>query len=259
MFVIIPVEVIVMNEHDYLKRFNMMLKNEVTLNYLAQMQEQHLEFIPFENLDVLRKEPIYLNLEIIYQKVVTNTRGGFCYELNGLFQWLLTKLGFEAALIAATVLKKGNKWAKDDTHAAIIVQLDQPYLVDVGFGAATPRIPIPLSGEAVNDVHGIYRIQQLDDKFFDLILKNKSGERILYRVQKDNKELSYFHEGIVYNQVSKESTFTHYDIVTRSTKNGQLTLNDQTLTVLEDGIKTTKELTSQEKNALLLELFTISI
>lgn len=248
-----------MNEHNYLSRFNMSLQNDVMLHYLAQMQEHHLEFIPFENLDVLRKEPIYLNLEPIYQKIVIKNRGGFCYELNGLFQWLLTKLGFEADLVAATVLKKGNKWAKDDTHAAIIVQLDQPYLVDVGFGASTPRIPIPLNGEAVKDVHGTYRIEQLADDYFDLILNNKSGERTLYRVQKDNKELSYFHEGIVYNQVSTESTFTHYDIVTRSTKNGQLTLNDQTLTILEDGIKTKKELTPQEKDALLLELFTISI
>src|SRR5690625_6632327 len=87
--------------------------------------------IPFENLDVGRKIPIYLNLETIYEKVVQQKRGGFCYEVNGLFHWLLVTLGFQAQLVAATVKRPSGVWAKTDTHVGIIVELnDKQYLVD---------------------------------------------------------------------------------------------------------------------------------
>ena len=62
-----------------------------------------MQHMPFENLDVIRKVPIYLNLQRIYEKIVSRKRGGYCYELNGLFNWLLTELGYDAHLIAATV------------------------------------------------------------------------------------------------------------------------------------------------------------
>ena len=73
-----------MDPIKYLKRFDAYPVEENFLQDLARLQQLHMEHIPFENLDVIRKVPIYLNLEKIYDKVVNNRRGGYCYELNGL-------------------------------------------------------------------------------------------------------------------------------------------------------------------------------
>ena len=248
-----------MDTDKYLTRFNAFSCKEVSLQNLENLQNLHLQHIPFENLDVIRKVPIYLNLTTIYNKIVTNNRGGFCYELNGLFHSLLLKLGYDAHLVSATVLRNTGEWAKPDTHAAILVYLDQPYLVDVGFGAATHRLPIPLSTKEKTDVAATYSVKRYEDQLFDLIRKSKIEERTLYRFSTEKKSLIDFHEGCVFNQVAKESSFTHTDIVTRATPSGRITLADRTLTVMESGVQKKSDLSSDEKTRALQDLFTIHL
>ena len=248
-----------MDMDQYVARFDASLFKDVSLDNLAQLQNLHLLHVPFENLDVIRRTPIYLNLKTIYDKVVTNHRGGYCYELNGLFQTLLTSLGYEAHLISATVLGKNGKWAKADTHAAIIVQLDKPYLVDVGFGAATPRLPIPLDGSERVDLDAVYSVKNFEGPLFDLMRKSESGERTLYRFNVEKKYLLDFHEGCVFNQISKDSVFTHTDIVTRATPVGRITLSDHTLTEIENGVPKTSILSAEDKSSVLLDLFQLRV
>ncbi len=143
------------NIEKYLTRFHASYDQIPSLQQLTTLQKLHMFEIPFENLDVIRREPIYLNLNSIYEKIVLRKRGGYCYELNGLFHWLLEKLGYDASLIAATVCRPNGQWAKPETHAAILVQLNEPYLVDVGFGDST-ILPIPLNGDSRTDVSGTY-------------------------------------------------------------------------------------------------------
>ncbi len=87
----------------YLKRLNVKKEVQADLASLAYLQNQHLLTVPFENLDVMNKVYIPLAVDTFYQKIVENQRGGFCYELNGLFQWLLNQLGFASFLSGATV------------------------------------------------------------------------------------------------------------------------------------------------------------
>ena len=258
-----------MDIDNYLARFNASAYKEVSLENLEKLQNLHLQHIPFENLDVIRKEPIYLNLPRIYKKIVSNNRGGYCYELNGLFHWLLTDLGYDVHFVSATVLRATGKWAKPNTHAALVVILDQPYLVDVGFGAATPRLPVPLNEQEKSDVAATYSIKKYDgeqlahhastDILFDLIRKSSSEERILYRFNSEPKVFDDFHEGSVFNQVSKDSSFTHTDVVTRATPTGRISLSDQTLTIYENGVQEKTELTAADKTRVLKDLFSITL
>lgn len=250
---------ILLEVQQYLARFNAPSINEVSLSVLTKLQQLHLLHVPFENLDVIRKVPIYLNLQNIFSKIVQDKRGGYCYELNGLFQALLTELGYDTHLVAATVLRPNGQWAKADTHAAILVLLDQPYLVDVGFGAATPRTPIPLDGSERTDTNGTYKAEQAHHHTFDLTLANKSGIRTLYRFHTAKKNLVDFHEGCVFNQVAKESSFTHTDIISRATETGRITLTDQTLSVIDNGIQTTTELSAEEKVRILQDIFNLYV
>ncbi|RLQ83867.1 arylamine N-acetyltransferase [Planomicrobium sp. Y74] len=245
-----------MNPIKYLKRFDAYPIEENYLQDLAKLQSLHMQHIPFENLDVIRKVPIYLNLESIYDKVVNQHRGGYCYELNGLFCWLLQQIGFDAKMISATVMKPDGSYAKPDTHAAIIVELDAPYLVDAGFGDSTIS-PIPLGGERHTDNSGTYRIDEIETDVYELTRENNGDEKVLYRFMLDEKKLEDFHEGCIFNQVSEESTFTHDDIVTKATPEGRVTLTGTTLTRTMDGRKEKQELTEAEKTKLLEEEFGI--
>ena len=68
-----------------------------------------------------------------HAKIVDRKRGGFCYELNGLFAALLRTLGYRVELLQARVYGNGAYGPPFD-HMAVRVLLDRPYLVDVGFG-----------------------------------------------------------------------------------------------------------------------------
>src|SRR5699024_1137961 len=114
----------------YLQRIHVRKRSDIRLSFLKELQEQHMLNVPFEILDVMHKIPIPLNVESYYQRVIEQKRGGFWYELNGLFHWLLQSLGFRCRLIAGTVKRPDGGWALSESHATQIVYLDQPYLVD---------------------------------------------------------------------------------------------------------------------------------
>ncbi|MEP6788502.1 MAG: arylamine N-acetyltransferase, partial [Acidobacteriota bacterium] len=88
-----------MNRDEYLSRIEVdvsVVRPDVETLRLLQLQ--HLLHVPFENLDIHWKRPIVLDTDRFYEKIVINGRGGFCYELNGLFNELLIAIGFHTHL-----------------------------------------------------------------------------------------------------------------------------------------------------------------
>ena len=247
-----------MDAQKYLKRIAVSAERNLDLDYLKELQSSHMHKIPFENLDVTRKIPIQLDRDAFYEKILERTRGGFCYELNGLFQYLLSELGFQSHLISCTV-KKPDGWVREDSHAAILVYLNQiPYLADVGFGDSV-RQPLPLTGEEKTDVSGTYRIRESVEGKYDLQRLEDGEWRILYRFSDKPKQLSDFHDACFFNQTSPESHFTHGDLATIATKNGRVTLSRLTVTKSGEGTKEKYELTEEEKKEFLREQFNIKL
>ena len=79
----------------YLKRIKMSYPLEATLENLHKLQLNHLKYIPYENLSILYGEPISLDGQDLYKKIIVNERGGFCFETNALYQWLLKAIGYQ--------------------------------------------------------------------------------------------------------------------------------------------------------------------
>src|SRR5881227_1245928 len=75
-----------------------------------------------------------LDDESLFDKIVTRRRGGFCYELNGLFSALLRALGFHVAMLSAEVANDDETFSAPFDHMTLMVTLDERWLVDVGFG-----------------------------------------------------------------------------------------------------------------------------
>ncbi|WHY63890.1 arylamine N-acetyltransferase family protein [Cytobacillus firmus] len=247
-----------MDAQKYLQRIKVSADRNLDLEYLTKLQRGHMLNIPFENLDVTRKIPIRLDTDLFSEKILERSRGGFCYELNGLFQLLLSELGFQSHLISCTV-KKPDGWAREDSHAAILVYLHQvPHLVDVGFGDSV-RQPLPLTGEEKTDVSGTYRIKATAGKKFDLQRLEDGKWKILYRFSDKPVQLGDFHDACLFNQTSPESHFTHGDLATIATKNGRITISGLTVTRSEESGKNKFELTEEEKREFLLGQFKIKL
>lgn len=240
----------------YLARIGVEDTGKADLELLGRLQEQHMLHIPFENLDVMRKVPIGLDPAGYYEKVVEHHRGGFCYELNGLFNWLLAELGYNTRLIAATVLRPDGTWAMEKSHAAQIVELDQPYLVDVGFGDSA-RVPIPLTGEAKEDVSGVYRAVEVEEGIYQLQRKGESGWHALLKFDLTPRKLAEFEEACGFNQTSPESNFTQKQIVTIAVPDGRITLSDDKLTITRNGEKECFSVSDGERTSVLNKYFGI--
>lgn len=98
----------------------------------------HVRAIPFENLDILLGRPIRLDLASLVQKLVRDRRGGYCFEQNTLFSYVLRALGFRLRTLAARVRPTPGV-VLPRTHMLLEVDVaGAPYLADVGFGGHGP-------------------------------------------------------------------------------------------------------------------------
>lgn len=116
----------------YLERIGAERPETIDLDSLTALMRAHLQAVPFENLDVFHQRPVQTSLDWSVPKIVDRRRGGWCFENNGAFGALLSSLGCEVRYLGAAVLLNGPNSTLD--HLCLEVRLDQPYLVDVGFG-----------------------------------------------------------------------------------------------------------------------------
>jgi N-hydroxyarylamine O-acetyltransferase len=104
------------------------------LETLRGLHKKHLLSVPFENLDIHLGRPIVLSEEAFYEKIIRDHRGGFCYELNGSFAALLTRLGFKVTMLSARVASRSGGFSPEFDHMTLLVAFKGRWLVDVGFG-----------------------------------------------------------------------------------------------------------------------------
>lgn len=212
----------------YLERIRYEGALEPTQDVLSNLHHANLLTVPFENLDIHMGRPIQLNEEHLFEKIVTQRRGGFCYELNGMFAWMLRELGFKVDLLSAEVFENGV-FSPEFDHLVILVRLEEDWLVDVGFGDYFVR-PLKLfeSGEQVQNGTA-YRIEQ-SANYRVLSQQDESGTwEHSYRFNLEPRELSDYMGRCRYHQTSPRSHFTQKRLCTRLTEEGRITLRDRRL------------------------------
>ena len=149
----------------YLRRIRFDGSVRSDLATLRAIHRAHQYAIPFENLDVLLRRPVVLDVEANYDKIVRQRRGGWCYELNGVMGWALKEIGFEVMRMSAGVMRVRAGDAVLGNHLCLLVCLDQRYLVDVGFGGSLVE-PLPLSASEREDRPYRLGLSELDDNYW---------------------------------------------------------------------------------------------
>jgi len=217
-----------MNRQSYLNRIGIE-KTDVTadLESLKLLQRQHLLTVPFENLDIHWKRPIVLDDNSFYDKIVGEKRGGFCYELNGLFYKLLTEIGFKNKIISARVSKGDGTFGAEYDHLAIITQVgNKEYLVDVGFGSFTAEPLEFVSDVEQKDANGVFLIRKFDDEYFEVVKKDGDSWQSEYIFTILKRDLAEFAGMCQFHQTSPESHFTRGKVCSLMTLGGRKTLTD---------------------------------
>ncbi|MGA7270831.1 MAG: arylamine N-acetyltransferase [Acidimicrobiia bacterium] len=223
-----------MDATAYLARIGLDPGIEPTLANLERLQRAHLTAVPFENLDVFHRRGVRTTEDWSVPKIVDRRRGGWCFELNGAFAWLLTELGYRVRRLAATVI--GGSDSPMPTHLTLEVSLDRPYLVDVGFGDSFIR-PLPLDSEGPHD-GGTGRYGFVFEDTMTTLVSHEEDDGIKpqYRFGPDERTTAGFEPASMYLQTTPGLAWTESRFATRLIDGGP-----DRVTLLEDVLKFRRE------------------
>lgn len=241
-----------MNLPKYLQRIGFNGTPKADFQTLQALQYAHMHHVPFENLDIHYDTYIKVDLERFYDKIVNHYRGGFCFELNGLFNWALQEIGFEVTMLSAAVVRDNGIYGLELGHLTNMVHLDSKrWLVDVGFGDS---FPYPL--EFVMDQVQIqqerwYKLAQLSKNRYQYSVSDDQGVTYKHWWQFSlmPRQLSDFPDACHYMQTSPDTHFTHNRVCSLSTSTGRITLSELTLKT-RVGLKQTTEILANEREFL---------
>jgi N-hydroxyarylamine O-acetyltransferase len=231
--------------NGYLERLGVS-GGEPTAPRLRELHEQHLRRIPFENLSIHLGEPIVLGIPELFAKIVSGGRGGFCYELNGLFAELLRGIGYDVELLSCAVYGPDGLGAPF-AHLALSVGTpdgDERWLADVGFGRHSVG-PLRLgTSEDQDDPNGVFRLATTTAGDIDVSLNGKPQ----YRIEPRPRTLDDFVPTCWWQQTAPESHFRVGPVCSRLTESGgHVTLAGRLLITTEGGERTESTLGSDDE------------
>lgn len=249
---------------SYLSRIN--FKSPVLLNHetLCSLHRAHMLAVPFENLDIVPlKRQIQLDRQSLWDKIIVRRRGGFCYELNGLFAWLLKEIGFEVTYLNGRVYNRDGKRGRNFDHLTLQVGIpNRPdrWIADVGFGDSFLE-PLVFN-DAKDQTQGLraYRLEPFEDGL-DMLQRDYAGtwKRQYFFDLQPRKFPGDYEDTCLFHQTSPLSTFTRGSVISISTMDGRITLDDDHLIVTKNGQREERSVSSKERPDLLSEYFDVTL
>ena len=239
------------DQQSYLKRISYSSTLTPSPETLRKIHVAHMQSVPFENLDIHYGRHIELSPNAFFRKIVQQNRGGFCYELNGLFAELLKSIGYSVTLLSARVAGADGVFGPDFDHMTLLIDLDERWIADVGFG----------------------------DSFVEPLLLDKTEEQIQngkrYRIVPDGNAFLYqsfdkevwinqyvfdltphalqdYEEMCLYHQTSPDSPFTQKVVCSKATPEGRITLTDKKWIVTSGNKRIETDLSGKEHFLSLL-------
>ena len=237
---------------NYFRRIAYNGKTQKDISTVSEIMRCQLFSVPFENLDVQAGKIVSLVPEEIVEKILVRNRGGYCYEVNGLFAMALAELGVPYIFVAARPMIYPVRRPK--THMAIVAEVDgEKWLIDLGFGSNSIRKPMRLD---VTDVE----VQQDADRFM-LSKTDESKYRLKAFVEGEwvnqyefdlyPQEWIDFVPANHLNSTHPDTIFVKKLIVVLQNPTGKVVLMGDTLKTVSNGI-TTKEFVSPENRSAIL-------
>jgi N-hydroxyarylamine O-acetyltransferase len=227
---------------QYLERIGLTERPKADEEGLKRAHAAQAFSIPFENLDIHLGRIISLRDEDLAAKLIYRKRGGYCFELNGIFCLALKAMGFNVRPVLARVLY-GRRVPGARTHEVLIVTIaGRKWLADVGFGGPGVRLPLPITPDQIEEQCGErYRLQQ--DPMLGRILRKESRNAVLDLYSFDERELTMDMDIDMANHFTAtwpDSIFRLHRMCALPKPWGRVTLEDMQLTIHRDGQSTSR-------------------
>lgn len=245
----------------YLSRIGCSDLTDLTKENLDKLIYSHQCNIPFENLDVCAGVPdLSLEAEDLFEKIVVYRRGGFCFELNGLFVLLLRSVGYDAVSVMCRVAANRD-FLGNLAHRAVLVRLNgKRYLCDVGLGGPMAPFAVELTAEKQTQYGETYWIEETYEGWYlqkRLTSSGEEGNVIIFAPQPFLPADFYpICRALIGN---KESFFRKINMVNRRTPNGNINVRDHLLTITENGTHEEKVFSDDEFPKILKSLFEMEL
>ena len=243
---------------QYFERIGYCQAVDTTLETLSGLQWAHITHIPYENLDILAGIPLSLKVENLFQKIIVRKRGGFCFELQGLYKELLESIGFRMVQYSARFMDELGI-VQMRRHRVLVVQIgNRRYLTDVGIRSESPRMPIELVyGTLQSDGVCEYRFQR--DDFYGWVLCQKEYEKSwkpLYGFTEEPQIDDDFIMPCFYCEKHPDSTFNKFMKISIFSRESNFTLVDGIFQEYRNAkIQYRKKLTSQSETSNILKIY----
>lgn len=235
------------DRNEYLARIGFVQKEgESSEEQLFRLHRCHSLSIPFENFTPFCGEYPSLNPDDIFKKVVRNRRGGYCFELNLLFQQLLEDFGYQVRPIFCRPYS-GEGVKLPLTHRMMLVFLgEKTWLADVGLGGNGWIEPLLLQMDVEQHQWGrCYRITEDPDMGYVVQVKRREGYATAVAFGTQKAEESDFVMSNHYTAAHPASPFVNRMMCTIPTLNGRNTIRDTKLRIETNGNTVESELNPQ--------------
>jgi N-hydroxyarylamine O-acetyltransferase len=210
---------------------------------IAALMRAHMAAIPFENFDVLLGRGIRVDLDSVFAKLVTDRRGGYCYEHGTLFQAALRALGVEVIAHAARVLLVAPKSEAPRTHMFLtVVDGGTTWVLDPGFGGPGPVLPVPLvEGQEARHGRDVHRMVRRDGEWVLEGLMN-GAMAPLWTASLEPQLPVDFELANHYVSTFPGSLFLSRLMIRALTPDGRVSAMNRDLTILRDGVAEKRQL-----------------
>jgi N-hydroxyarylamine O-acetyltransferase len=195
------------------------------------LHRAHQYAVPFENLDVQLRRPLGLEASASYDKIVRRRRGGWCYEMNGLMEWALKQLGFDVMRLSAGVMRERTGDVQLGNHLLLLVRLDVPYVVDVGFGGSLTG-PVPLAVSEWDDRPYRLGLTQTSDGYWRFVETAPDNDPFTFDFRLAPAEETLFAAKCRELQTSETSPFIQNLVVQRRSGDAHLSLRGRVLSTI---------------------------
>ncbi len=249
-----------MDRAKYLERIDYTDEIEVTDDILIKLHKKHVYQIPFENLDVHYKRPFDLDIDRVYKKIINEGRGGFCYELNSLFNHLLNDFGFSSRIIASRIIDQDGTLGPELDHMAIYVKTEKEFLLDVGYGDLFIT-PLEIRSGVQYDGRNYFRIDKMNQHEYLLSMSEDGADfSKRYTFSLDVVRAEDFDNICLDKQTNPKSYFVQNVICTKPTETGRVTIFNDKFLERKGELKTETRIQGEDDlTRFLKEKFSIMI